>query len=342
MLATGLVWLLLLLFPVVSLAVAAPPATTAVPAAMLLCVLLAAYVRAVLAIARDGAPSPQPFELAIVAVVAVALPPLFGGEWFGATVFLATLTGFSLPAPRALLGVAVATLLAAVSGLAGAAGGPQLLSVLLLTPLAGVAVVVMVRQAVLGREVARLSAETERLRLARELHDSVKQQAFVAAMELGAARAQPGADGARLREHLDAAASAVGQVQLGLGGVLDELRPARGELAPALRRLVADWSGRTGLLVELEIGEDDTTPAEPWLAVATEALTNVERHARASRVTLRVHSGELEVRDDGVGFDATVSGHGLRGMRERLAVCGGTLDVRSGASGTTVRARCRR
>lgn len=64
--------------------------------------------------------------------------------------------------------------MAVVTGLLSDAPAPQLLSVPLLTALAGVVVVVVVRQVVLTRELARVTAEAERLRLARELHDSVK------------------------------------------------------------------------------------------------------------------------------------------------------------------------
>jgi signal transduction histidine kinase len=222
------------------------------------------------------------------------------------------------------------------TGLASAPPEPQLLAVLLTTPLAGVVAVVVVHQIEVGRELSQLTAEAERLRLARELHDSVKQHAFVAAMEIGAVRGG-GPDAA---EHLDVAAAAVTEVQRRLSGVLDELRPAPGELAPALRTLVADFSTRTGLPVEVDLPGCDGAPADPLLPVTAEALTNIERHAAASAVTLRVHAGELVIRDDGVGFDVATAGHGLSGMRERLSARGGSLDVRSGSSGTTVRARC--
>lgn len=342
MLAVGLVWLPLLLFPVISLGDAQPPGTVTV-AAVLLAILLLAYVRTVLLISREGAPRPYPVELAIVAAVAAVFPMACGGQWFGATVFLAVLAGLSWPAPRALLAVAAASLLAVVTGLPGAVPGPQLLSVLLLTPLAGVVAVAAVGQMVLGRELSRLSAEAERLRLARELHDSVKQDAFIAAMELGALRSLPGGADPDLKEHLDAAADAVGQVQRKLSGVLDELRPSPGELAPALRRLADGFSGRTGLPVDLTLSGGEDTPAEPLLPVAAEALANIERHAAASRVTITWRPGELVVRDDGTGFDTgRAAGHGLAGMRERLAVCGGTVEVASGPAGTTVRARCPR
>ena len=336
-LAAGLVWLVLLVFPVIYLVGEWPPPATVVPTVIAFGVLLGTYLWTVGRIAQEGPPRLHPVAVAIVALIATALPLLSGAAWFGGTVLLAALTGLSMPAPRALLGISVATVLAVLTGPASGAPGAQLLSVPLSTALAGVVTVVVVRQVVLGRELARVTAEAERLRLARELHDSVKQHAFVAAMELGAARS-PSVAGPEAAAHLDAAAEAVSEVQQRLSGVIDELRPAQGTLAPALRRLVGDWSERTRLRADLTMDDADETPAEPLLPVAAEALTNIERHARATRVSISLRTGELVIRDDGTGFDARTPGHGLRGMRERLAACGGELEVTSGPSGTTVRA----
>lgn len=343
-LAAALAWLVLLVYPLAYVANRLPPAAEAAPALVALAALVVAHVRAAVSIARAGAPRLRPVELTVVAAVAVALPLVFNeAAWFGGTVFLAALVALSWPAGRALLGVAATTALAVATAVLTDSPAPQAISVPLITALAGVIVVVVVRQAILARELARVTAEAERLRLARELHDSVKQHAFVAAMELGAARARlrggDGGDGA-VAEHVDQAAEAVTRVQRELSGVIDELRPVGGELAPALRRLVTAWTARTGTVATVDVETDRALPAEPLLPVASEALANVERHAGASRVTLVVRDGELTVTDDGSGFDPVVQGHGLRGMRERLAERGGTLEVSSGPSGTTLRARC--
>lgn len=341
-LAAALAWLVLLVYPLAYLVSQPPPVMEAVPALVALAALVVAHVRAAVLIARAGAPRLRPVELAVVATVAVSLPLVFDpAAWFGGTVFLAALVALSWPAGRALLGVAATTALAVVTAVLRDPPAAQAVSVALTTALAGVIVVVVVRQAVLARELARVTAEAERLRLARELHDSVKQHAFIAAMELGAARARlPGDGGDGAAAHVDRAAEAVARLQRELSGVIDELRPVGGELAPALRRLVTAWAARTGTVATLDVETDRVLPAEPLLPVASEALANVERHAGASRVTLVVGDGELTVTDNGSGFDPVVQGHGLRGIRERLAECGGTLEVSSGPSGTTLRARC--
>lgn len=92
------------------------------------------------------------------------------------------------------------------------------------------------------------------------------------------------------------------RVQRELSGVIDELRPAGGELTPALRRLVTAWTARTGTVATVDVETDRAQPAEPLLPVASEALANVERHAGASRVILVIGDGELTVTDDGVGL----------------------------------------
>jgi signal transduction histidine kinase len=79
--------------------------------------------------------------------------------------------------------------------------------------------------------------------------------------------------------------------------------------------------------------------------VVQEALNNVVKHARAdsARVSIRAADEvlEIEVEDDGVGFDVDMAtgGFGLAGMRERISLAGGTLEIRSGDGGTSLRAR---
>lgn len=238
--------------------------------------------------------------------------------------------------------------LATTQALLTEVGSPRSAAIPLVTAVAGIVVVAVVRQATLARELAasrrdaeRLAADAERARLARELHDSVKQHAFVAALELTSVRSRIGPD-----EHLDAAAEAVATVARQLGAVIEHVRPPQRELVPALREHLAGWSQRTGVAADLTVHAGTPLPAEPLLLlVAIEALTNVAQHAGAHRVVVTLNGtgreAALEIADDGRGFDParTPPGQGLRGMREHLAERGGTLDVRSGRDGTTVTAR---
>jgi two-component system, NarL family, sensor histidine kinase DesK len=81
----------------------------------------------------------------------------------------------------------------------------------------------------------------------------------------------------------------------------------------------------------------DTDPRHRALLawVLREAVTNVVRHARARSVVIELGAGGIAVTDDGAGCDGQ-EGNGLRGMRERVAGAGGTLDLRPAAPGTRV------
>jgi signal transduction histidine kinase len=201
------------------------------------------------------------------------------------------------------------------------------------------------------------SAESERSRWARELHDQTLQDlAGLKVMLSGARRAKE-------REQIDRILEqAIEHAQLGidaLRGLVTELRPAAlDELGtgPALRALIDRTAATAELAIELNLdlayeeGRADTRHApeleSTLYRLVQEALTNVVKHAGASRVTVAVIEDnatiQLSVTDDGAGFqtDAASEGFGLIGMRERVTLLGGELDFdsRPGA-GTTVAAR---
>ena len=188
---------------------------------------------------------------------------------------------------------------------------------------------------------AELATLEERNRLARDLHDSVKQQVFATAMQLGAAQAMLDTDPATAKTHLHEAEQLARQAQQELTGLIQELRPAALEgkgLVEALRGYVDDWSRRTAIAAEVKVvGERPLLlkMEQPLFRVAQEALANVARHSGASRVTLRLAWHEtsftMTVTDDGHGFDiqATAYGMGLKSMQERLAGVNGRLTITS-------------
>ena len=168
---------------------------------------------------------------------------------------------------------------------------------------------------------------------------------------------------AKEREQVDRMLEqAIEHVQLGVDGLralITELRPAAlDELgtAPALRTLIDRTSATTGLEIEFDVdlayeaGRVDTRHApeleSTMYRLVQEALTNVVKHAGATRVTVAMIEDdatvELTVTDDGAGFEtgATSEGFGLIGMRERVTLLGGELhfDSQPGA-GTIVAAR---
>ena len=203
------------------------------------------------------------------------------------------------------------------------------------------------RSAELARTSASLlrAAEVERGRIARELHDETGQVLTAIRLELAELeRAMAGAGletGAaqRARDLTGRALESIRATARGLRpAVLDDLG-----LVPALRALAEDFAGRTGVAVNLSTTPLPARPA-PEVEVAVyrvlqEALTNVARHAGATRVDARLALDEgeivLVVQDDGRGFQADGraradgGGTGLAGMRERVVGAGGRLTVTS-------------
>src|SRR4051794_27956681 len=207
-----------------------------------------------------------------------------------------------------------------------------------------------------GDEALRRSieaSESERSRWARELHDETLQQ--LAGLRVLLAGARRSGDAERAFAAIDEAVELLGDGIADLRALITELRPAAlDELGAqaALETLVARVAQQSGLEIDLETDLGET--AERYVdeiesttyRLVQEGLTNVVKHAKATRVEVRVtdldDTLEILLRDDGSGFETNEngSGFGLIGMRERVALVHGTLDVESApGSGTTLRAR---
>jgi signal transduction histidine kinase len=200
------------------------------------------------------------------------------------------------------------------------------------------------------------ASEEERRRWARELHDQTLQD--LAALRMMLAAARTGGDDEQLRAVVDQAVDLLASGVTDLRSLINDLRPAALDelgLEAALEALVERVERLSGLRIDLraelahEQGRAERHEADIELTIyrlVQEALTNATKHGQAGRAIVQVidHEDvvEVEVRDDGRGFlpEATTNGFGLVGMRERLAVVGGTLDIRSEpGAGTTLRAR---
>ena len=185
------------------------------------------------------------------------------------------------------------------------------------------------------------AAETERRRIERDLHDGAQQRLVSLAMELGRARAKFGSDP-------EAAEAIVGQAHEQAKEALTELRNlVRGVHPPVLsdRGLDAALSGLAALspvpvTVRVDLAERPP-PAVEAIAyfVVAEALTNVAKHAKASRALVTVsRTGDLlnvAISDDGIG-GASLAGRGLSGLAARTAGIDGRLLVTSPDGGPTV------
>jgi signal transduction histidine kinase len=173
---------------------------------------------------------------------------------------------------------------------------------------------------------AQLATMEERRRLARDLHDTVKQKVFALSLQLAAAR--EGSDSARRQQRLDEAAALVEEIQRELADQLRELREDAGaaeDLIPALQRRLEDYSRRSGLALDQELPEQlNLSPArtETVLRIVDEALANCWRHSAARRVRVQVRRQqqriEIEIADDGCGgARESALGMGLANMRQR-------------------------
>jgi signal transduction histidine kinase len=199
------------------------------------------------------------------------------------------------------------------------------------------------------RQAAR---QEERARLARDLHDAVRQQLFVVQTAAATAQARFDADPAGARQAVEQVRAAARDALSEMDAMLDQLRAAPVEnvgLVEALRSQAEALGLRTGAEVTLDIQPLPPPQALPPGAqealyrVAQEALANIGRHARAAHVTVRLarrgRALVLDVADDGSGFDVRTGrrGMGLSNMQARAAEVGGRFELTtSPGAGTTV------
>ncbi len=197
----------------------------------------------------------------------------------------------------------------------------------------------------------------ERQRMAREIHDTLAQGLTGVVTQLEAAEQAAGQPD-EWRRHVRAAARLARDSLTEARRSVHALRPQPLEAArlpDALAEVVDRWSGDSGVPARL-VTTGDARPLLPELEItllrtAQEALTNVAKHANASRVGLTLSYMEdlvtLDVRDDGAGFDPTQvrpdrtdGGFGLSAMRERVSRVAGTLAVESEPGAGTAISAC--
>ena len=206
----------------------------------------------------------------------------------------------------------------------------------------------------LGADEA-LAVHLERARVARDLHDGLAQNLAFLLMKAELCRDLASSASPDLAAELDLLAGGVQAAIRETWAAIFSLHDAasnRLRFLDALREVVADHEAKAGQVVALTWAGDadpDLAPAErtALLRVAQEALTNIRKHASATRVAVHLDAGgpktvELSVQDDGCGFDA---GHpsngyehfGILGMRARMEALSGGLRIESGAGcGTTL------
>ena len=206
---------------------------------------------------------------------------------------------------------------------------------------------IAIENARLYEQVQRLAIVDERDRISRDLHDSVIQAIYAQTLALDDVPDMVSSEPHEASRRVDEAIDALHAVIRDIRNFIFGLRPVlleSGDLGEGLEHLAKELRRSGGVVVTVDV--DDPTadlsrlPIETvaeLLAITREALSNVARHARATRCEVRLASTRdelrLEVRDDGSGFDASAATerghHGLANMRVRAGALGGKLEIRS-------------
>jgi two-component system sensor histidine kinase DesK len=176
-------------------------------------------------------------------------------------------------------------------------------------------------------ELARLAAENERIRIARDLHDLLGHSLTTITVKAGLARQLGEADPTRSQQEIaeveDLARRSLADVRAAVANYREVT--LAGELATGRELLRA-----AGISADLPRAVDAVDPSNQELFgwVVREGLTNVVRHAHASSCSVRLSSCSVEIVDDGVGENGgSGPGNGLTGLRERVAAVGGVVDA---------------
>jgi signal transduction histidine kinase len=199
-----------------------------------------------------------------------------------------------------------------------------------------------------ARQAEEFAVAEERNRLAREMHDTIGHRLTVSAVQLEGAQRLIPSDPARAEKMVGTVRAQVREALVELRAAVARLRaPLEADLglAQALDRLSTSFSAATGITVHVAVSEKfPALPDAHRLALyrsAQEALTNIQKHARATEawlsLALKDDMVELAIMDDGIGLLGTPTdgGFGLVGLRERAARVGGELLLTSREGGGT-------
>ena len=188
---------------------------------------------------------------------------------------------------------------------------------------------------------SQLLVVEERNRLARDLHDSAKQQAFAAAAQISAARKLFPQNPDAAQTSIIEAERLINDLRKELTSLIEELRPAALEdmgLVPAIRTYAEDWSRQNGIELAVTAQHERQLPLDVEqmvFRIVQEALANISRHSQAASASIRLsynkHEITCSISDNGIGFDIKKksSGFGIRSMQERANSLGGAVTIES-------------
>ncbi|MFG3816320.1 sensor histidine kinase [Limnothrix redekei] len=202
------------------------------------------------------------------------------------------------------------------------------------------------RSEALAQAMETLAADLERSRIAREIHDSLGHALTTLRLQLELVQVMQGRDRDQAATALNHAQTLASQCLEAVHQAVQTTRDPSFQLDGALQRLINQIHNTQSLVItsRLNLPAIDIQTSHQVYCIIQEALTNVQKHARASRVDLlgnyTASTLTLDITDNGQGFDlgAATTGYGLRGMRERVQLLGGQFAIASApGKGTTLR-----
>jgi signal transduction histidine kinase len=215
----------------------------------------------------------------------------------------------------------------------------------------GLSVGTAVENGLLHRASQRLAVLEERERIGMDLHDGIIQSIYAVGLLLEEELLELEGEPAPVRAKLERSIAALNAVMRDIRAYIDDLRPKRfifDNLAVGLDLLLKEFLVNTPVTAEAELSQEAGRGLAPAMAnalfhIAQEALANITRHARASKVRMTLAQvGDkvvLEVTDNGQGFDprskAAAGGHGLMNMEQRARAVRGELTILSETGGGT-------
>jgi len=197
------------------------------------------------------------------------------------------------------------------------------------------------KNAQLAEEARGLAQLEERNRLARDLHDAIKQQLFGLSLTAGSLQPLISKDPELAKERLQQLSEMTQTIFEEMDNIIQQLRPASLEdkgLAPALKELTDQWAEQTKIQIEYDVSGERELPInieQALYRITQEALNNIARHANATHVVIALNYDlkevQLKIADDGCGFDLNTSRStqslGLGSMEERATEVNGQLAI---------------
>ena len=183
----------------------------------------------------------------------------------------------------------------------------------------------------------QMAIMAERNRMAREIHDTLGHTLTSILVQLGALSVMSYTQRELIPQQVESIRQTISQGQMEVRSAIEALNAPAQQLPhgrPYWERVAVAFAETTGVMVDLWIAEDyewiSDAINEAVYRIIQEGLTNSVRHGQASRVEISIHAEDgfllLRISDDGRGAPHLVEGHGLQGMRERLAALGGEID----------------